>query len=157
MPYLGQRYSDKMYHTGRLQRDFLNGNRAPSQYPKIRLFVRSREVSKRRDWYFKLSYRFEIWQAHRQQCCRSACQIWCDRTILNTNLAASRLYEILRKDVFSDIETGPCFLHTVLRSCCHGHQTPLIYPRLPIRVAKCGFIDDFGMCNAFSNKFILFV
>ena len=24
---------------------------------------------------------------------------------------ASRLYEILRKDVFSDIETGPCFLH----------------------------------------------
>ena len=30
-----------------------------------------------------------------------------DRTILNTNLAASRLYEILRKDVFSDIETGP--------------------------------------------------
>ena len=30
-----------------------------------------------------------------------------DRTILDTNLAASRLYEILRKDVFSDIETGP--------------------------------------------------
>ena len=30
-----------------------------------------------------------------------------DRTILNSNLAASRLYEILRKDVFSDIETGP--------------------------------------------------
>ena len=30
-----------------------------------------------------------------------------DRTILNANLAASRLYEILRKDVFSDIETGP--------------------------------------------------
>ena len=30
-----------------------------------------------------------------------------DRTILNTNLAASRLYEILRKDVLSDIETGP--------------------------------------------------
>ena len=27
------------------------------------------------DWYFKLSYRFEIWQAHRQQCWRSACQI----------------------------------------------------------------------------------
>ena len=30
-----------------------------------------------------------------------------DRTILNTNLAASRHYEILRKDVFPDIETGP--------------------------------------------------
>ena len=42
--------------------------------------VRSREVSKPRDWYFKLSYRFEIWQAHRQQCSRSACQIseWSD-------------------------------------------------------------------------------
>ena len=48
---------------------------APSQYPKRRLFVRSRKVSKPRDWYFKLSYRFEIWQAHRQHCCRSACQI----------------------------------------------------------------------------------
>ena len=49
--------------------------RAPSQYPKRRLFVRSRKVSKPRDWYFKLSHRFEIWQAHRQHCCRSACQI----------------------------------------------------------------------------------
>ena len=49
--------------------------RASSQYPKRRLFVRSRKVSKPRDWYFKLSYRFEIWQAHRQHCCRSACQI----------------------------------------------------------------------------------
>ena len=52
-----------------------DGFRAPSQYPKRRLFVRSRKVSKPRDWYFKLSYRFEIWQAHRQHCCRSACQI----------------------------------------------------------------------------------
>ena len=34
-----------------------------------------------------------------------------DRTILNTNLAVSRLYEISRKDVFSDIETGPCTFH----------------------------------------------
>ena len=50
-------------------------SRAPSQYPKRRLSVRSRKVSKPRDWYFKLSYRFEIWQAHRQHCCRSACQI----------------------------------------------------------------------------------
>ena len=49
--------------------------RAASQYPKRRLFVRSRKVSKPRDWYFKLSYRFEIWLAHRQHCCRSACQI----------------------------------------------------------------------------------
>ena len=42
---------------------------------KRHLFVRSRKVSKPRDWYFTLSYRFEIWQAHRQHCCRSACQI----------------------------------------------------------------------------------
>ena len=47
----------------------------PSQYPERRLFVRSPKVSKPRDWYFKLSYRFEIWQAPRQHCCRSACQI----------------------------------------------------------------------------------
>ena len=72
-----------------------SGAWAPSQYPKRRLFVRSRKVSKPRDWYFKLSYRFEIWQAHRQHCCRSA---------------ASSLDEILRKDVFSDIETGPWLL-----------------------------------------------
>ena len=30
-----------------------------------------------------------------------------DRTILSMNLTASRLYEILRKDVLSDIGTGP--------------------------------------------------
>ena len=48
---------------------------ASSQYPKRRLFVRSRKVWKPRDWYFKLSYRSEIWQAHRQHCCQSACQI----------------------------------------------------------------------------------
>ena len=40
-----------------------------------RLIVRSREVSKPRDWQFKLSHRFEIWQAHRQHGCRCACQI----------------------------------------------------------------------------------
>ena len=49
--------------------------RAPSQYPKRRLSVRSRQVSKPRDLYLELSDRFEIWQALRQQCCRCACQI----------------------------------------------------------------------------------
>ena len=48
---------------------------APSQYPKRRLIVRSREVSKPRDLYLELSDRWEIWQALRQQCCRCACQI----------------------------------------------------------------------------------
>ena len=48
---------------------------APSQYPKRRLSVRSRKVSKPRDLYLELSDRYEIWQAPRQQCCRCACQI----------------------------------------------------------------------------------
>ena len=46
-----------------------------SQYPKRRLSVRSRKVSKPRDLYLELSDRSEIWQALRQQCCRCACQI----------------------------------------------------------------------------------
>ena len=56
------------------KRDLLS-NWAPPQCLKRRIFVRSRKVSKPRDWYFKLPYRFEMWQAHRQHCCRSACQI----------------------------------------------------------------------------------
>ena len=47
----------------------------PSQYPKRRLFLRSRKVSKSRDLYLELSDRSEIWQALRQHCCRCACQI----------------------------------------------------------------------------------
>ena len=38
----------------------LNSSRAPSQYPKRRLFVRSRKVSKPRDLYLELSDRSEI-------------------------------------------------------------------------------------------------
>ena len=37
-------------------------SRAPSQYSKRRLFVRSRKVSKTRDLYLELSDRSEIWQ-----------------------------------------------------------------------------------------------
>ena len=50
-------------------------DRAPSQYPKRRLSVRSRNVSKPRDLYLELSDRLEIWQALGQQCCRCACKI----------------------------------------------------------------------------------
>ena len=84
----------------------LKETKAPSQYPKWRLSVRSRKVSKPRDLYLELFDRSEIWQALRQQCCRCACQIskWYDN--LKYNPVASRLYEILRKDVFLDIETG---------------------------------------------------
>ena len=85
------------------------GYRAPYQYPKRRLFVRSRKVWKPRDWYFKLSYRFEIWQAHRQHCCRSACQT-SERS--DNSKYKSRGFETLRKDVFSDIETGPRWFKT---------------------------------------------
>ena len=53
----------------------LNAPRATSQYPKRRLSVRSRKISKPRDLYLELSDRSEIWQALRQQCCRCACQI----------------------------------------------------------------------------------
>ena len=49
--------------------------RAPSQYLKRRLSVRSRKVSKPQDLYLELSDRFEIWQALRQQCCWCACHI----------------------------------------------------------------------------------
>ena len=52
-----------------------NITRTPSQYPKRRLSVRSRKVSKPRDLYLELSDRSAIWQALRQQCCRCACQI----------------------------------------------------------------------------------
>ena len=55
--------------------------------------VGSRKVSKPRDWYFELSYRFEIWQAHRQHCCRSACQI-SERS--NNSKYKSRGFETLR-------------------------------------------------------------
>ena len=69
------------------------GTRAPSQYPKRRLFVRSRKVLKPWDWYFKLSYRFVIWQAHRQHCCRSTCQI-SERS--DNSKYKSRSFETLR-------------------------------------------------------------
>ena len=48
---------------------------APFQYPIRRLIVRSREVSKPRDWCLELSDCSEIWQAPQQRCCRGACQM----------------------------------------------------------------------------------
>ena len=35
-----------------------------------------RKASRPRDFYLKLFDRSEIWQAHRQQCCRCVCRIW---------------------------------------------------------------------------------
>ena len=49
--------------------------RVPFQYQIRRLIVRSREVSKPRDWYLELSDGPEIWQAPQKHCCWGACQI----------------------------------------------------------------------------------
>ena len=54
---------------------YIAWTRAPSQFPKRRLSVKSRKVSKLRDLYVELSDRSEICKALRQQCCRCACQI----------------------------------------------------------------------------------
>ena len=74
-----------------------------------------------------------------------------DRTILNTNLAASRLYEILRKEVFSDIETGPCVRCPSHMKCLYmnGHAAKCttkcmnksfpVFPQLQI----CIYLDLF--------------
>ena len=79
-------------------------SRAPSQYPKRRLFVRSRKISKPRDLYLDLSDRSEIWQALRQQC---ACQISKRYDNLKYRSRGFETSRDLTKDVFSDIETGP--------------------------------------------------
>ena len=58
------------------QRECFHQRNSPIQYPIRRLIVRSHcKISKPRDWLFRLSHRFEIWQAPRQRCCRAACQI----------------------------------------------------------------------------------
>ena len=74
----------------------------PFQYPIRRLIVRSRKVLMTRYRVLKCPYHFEIWQSHPQQCCRGADR-GDDRTILNTNPAASRLCAISQKHVLSDI------------------------------------------------------
>ena len=55
-----------------------------------------------------------------------------DRTILNTNLAASILYEILRKDVLSDIETGPWVLWSCMFSLLLAFTLCLRTVELPV-------------------------
>ena len=50
-------------------------HQGPFQYIIRRRIVRSREVSKPREWYLVESDRPEIWQAPRQHCCRGACQM----------------------------------------------------------------------------------
>ena len=77
---------------------------APSHYPKRCLFVSSRKVSSHEIGTLncRIALKFDSTAAE------VPVKFQSDRTILNTNLVASRLYETLRKYVFSDIETGPC-------------------------------------------------
>ena len=57
-------------------------------------YLRPREVSKPRDWQIKSLHRFEIWQAHRQHCCRcTTCQI---SERLHNSKYKSRGFETLR-------------------------------------------------------------
>ena len=95
---------------------------APSQYPKRRLIVRIREVSKSRDLYLELSDISEIWQALRQYCCRCACQIskrYDNLKYQSRGFETSRDLTIRR---LFDIETGLWFLvgikHLQLHQLC---------------------------------------
>ena len=56
-------YQPFVLENHRLQEDSSYKDQGPSQYPKRRLSVRSRQVSKPRDLYLELSDRSEIWQA----------------------------------------------------------------------------------------------
>ena len=86
-------------------------NLGPVSISDIRsLIVRSREVSKPRDWHFELSHRYEIWEA--PSAAEVPVKFQSDWIIHITNLAASRRKEILRYDVLSDIETGPGLWHS---------------------------------------------
>ena len=81
--------------------------RDPFQYPIRRLIVRSREVSKPRYWYFKSTHRLEIWQEHRQHCCRGGCKI--SERLYNSKYK-SRSFETLRDlkiRVLSDLKRVP--------------------------------------------------
>ena len=80
---------------------------APSQYPKRRLSVRSRKISKPRDLYLDCPIALKFDRHFSSSAADVPVKFQSDTTIESTNLVASRLYEILRKDVFSDIETGP--------------------------------------------------
>ena len=59
---------------------------------------------KARDLVVKCSYRFEIWPAHRQQCCRVPVKLQSHRPTLDINLAATRVCEIY--DYVIDYETS---------------------------------------------------
>ena len=88
---------------------------APSQYSERRLLVRfrSHEIGTLN---CRIALKFD--RHIGSTTAEVSVKFQSDRTILNTNLAASRVDEILRKYVFSDIETGPW-------ACGYFHQQRL--------------------------------
>ena len=100
--------------------------------------VRSREVSKPRDWCLE----FPIAPKFDRQLGSTAAEVHVkfqsDAIVQTTNLAASRLHKILRSDVLSDIETRPgtspaTFHHSHVNTSdhCFRQQTWLLSDRLP--------------------------
>ena len=86
--------------------------------------------SKPRDLYLELFDRSYIWQAPRQQCCWCACQIpkrFDDSKFQTINLEASRLQEILRLGVLSDIETGSRYPYMLLTVATWPTCVPTIH------------------------------
>ena len=97
--------------------------RAPSQYPKRRVSVRSRKVSKPRDLYLELSYCSEIWQALRQQCCRCAFQISKRYNLKYQSRGFETLRDLMERRLFgywdgAQVEAGPIF---------SGHWVPYLF------------------------------
>ena len=159
------------HHQSKLLHEGAKGTRAPSQYPKRRLLVRSRKVSKPRDWCFELSYRFEIWQAHRQHCCRSACQM-SERS--DNSKCKSRGFETLRElterrlfgywdraqtvslcPIWSLLPAASCTCelltqrcaiteHWEISVCCNGQTHPIIFGNYRKLCGHQGWFGDFS-------------
>ena len=131
---------------------------SPFQYQIRRLIVRSREVSKPRDWEFKLSHRFDILQAHRQQCCQGACQI------SERSVKKSWIRYLTRSYVFSYIETGSWHLlgmpHKKGMKCLtlnwwiHSHEHTHTKTRFKYPFDVCDH-ESYMVYNAGTHKLLL--
>ena len=107
---------------------------APFQHPTIRLTVRSHEVSDLRDVYLEFPDRSEIWQAPRQHCGRSVCQISMRCDNLNyqyRSFETSRDLPTRRLNGYWNRVLVPivCLLRPVflLRRSCNGASSPLLW------------------------------
>ena len=92
----------------------------------IRESTRSHEVSKPRDLSLELTYRFRIWQASRQQCCRDACQIskWYDNLDIDNQSCGFETYIYIR--VYT------CIYVCMFESCLQQRKTTCL---LSIRIS----------------------